>query len=90
MNLSNAKGNTALHEAVVGRNEALVALLLKNGALRHLRNERSCTPADCAEPVSAARACPRHGAQDSKQTQLLSQQAVTDSAAFSSDVGYKD
>lgn len=62
VNLSNAKGNTALHEAVVGRNEALVALLLQNGALRHLRNERSCTPADCAEPVSAARACTGHRA----------------------------
>lgn len=67
MNLSNAKGNTALHEAVVGRNKALVALLLQNGALRHLRNERSCTPADCAEPVSAARACPWHGARGTGQ-----------------------
>uniref|UniRef100_A0A672UP47 Ankyrin repeat domain 27 n=1 Tax=Strigops habroptila TaxID=2489341 RepID=A0A672UP47_STRHB len=57
VNLSNAKGNTALHEAVVGKNEALVDLLLKNGAMTHIRNERNCTPADCAEPVSAERSC---------------------------------
>ncbi|POI30516.1 hypothetical protein CIB84_005733, partial [Bambusicola thoracicus] len=53
VNLSNAKGNTALHEAVIGKNEALVDLLLQNGAMTHIRNERNCTPADCAEPVSA-------------------------------------
>ncbi|XP_055582584.1 ankyrin repeat domain-containing protein 27 isoform X1 [Falco cherrug] len=52
VNLSNAKGNTALHEAVIGRNEALVDLLLQNGAMTHIRNERNCTPADCAEPNS--------------------------------------
>ncbi|KAI1235378.1 hypothetical protein IHE44_0002240 [Lamprotornis superbus] len=52
VNLCNAKGNTALHEAVASGNEALVALLLQNGALRHLRNERSCTAADCAEPMA--------------------------------------
>lgn len=54
MNLSNAKGSTALHEAVAGGSEALVALLLQHGALRHLRNEHGCSPADCAQPVSAA------------------------------------
>lgn len=53
VNLSNAKGNTALHEAVIGGNEALVELLLQNGAVTHLRNERNRTPADCAEPVRA-------------------------------------
>ncbi|NXC19742.1 ANR27 protein, partial [Corythaeola cristata] len=52
VNLSNAKGNTALHEAVIGKNEALVDLLLQNGAMTHIRNERNCTPADCAEPNS--------------------------------------
>lgn len=54
VNLSNARGNTALHEAVIGKNEALVDLLLRNGAVTHIRNERNCTPADCAEPVSVA------------------------------------
>lgn len=55
VNLSNAKGNTALHEAVIGKNEALVDLLLQHGAVTHIRNGRNCTPADCAEPVSAER-----------------------------------
>ena len=77
MNLSNAKGNTALHEAVVGRNEALVDLLLQNGALTHLRNDRSRTPADCAEPVSAGPSipkvpCAQHG-KGSKQKHLSGQ-----------------
>ncbi|XP_064884448.1 ankyrin repeat domain-containing protein 27 isoform X6 [Columba livia] len=53
VNLCNAKGNTALHEAVLGRHEALVELLLRSGAVPHVRNHRNCTPADCAEPVSA-------------------------------------
>ncbi|KAM6409308.1 ankyrin repeat domain-containing protein 27 isoform 2-T2 [Rhynochetos jubatus] len=52
VNLCNAKGNTALHEAVIGKNEALVGLLLRNGAVTHTRNDRNCTPADCAEPNS--------------------------------------
>lgn len=52
VNLFNTKGNTALHEAVIGRHKALVELLLQNGALTHIRNKRQCTPVDCAEPVS--------------------------------------
>ncbi|XP_065497027.1 ankyrin repeat domain-containing protein 27 isoform X1 [Caloenas nicobarica] len=52
VNLCNAKGNTALHEAVLGKHEALVELLLRSGAVTHVRNDRNCTPADCAEPNS--------------------------------------
>uniref|UniRef100_A0A8C0JET2 Uncharacterized protein n=1 Tax=Chelonoidis abingdonii TaxID=106734 RepID=A0A8C0JET2_CHEAB len=45
------KGNTALHEAVIGKHEVLVELLLQNGASNHIRNKRQCTPLDCAELV---------------------------------------
>lgn len=72
VNLCNAQGNTALHEAVVGRHEALVALLLQSGALGHLRNERSCSPADCAQPVSLHPPAQGTG-HDSKQALLPSQ-----------------
>ncbi|NWH78613.1 ANR27 protein, partial [Piaya cayana] len=75
INLSNAKGNTALHEAVIGKNDALVELLLRNGAATHVRNERNCSPADCAEPNSnimklleTAPSCvPMEGEEESEQ-----------------------
>ncbi|XP_028930361.1 ankyrin repeat domain-containing protein 27 isoform X5 [Ornithorhynchus anatinus] len=52
INVCNNRGNTALHEAVIGNHDVLVELLLLHGALVHLRNKRQCTPLDCAEQNS--------------------------------------
>lgn len=51
VNLSNNQGNTSLHEAVIGKHEALVDLLLQYGASVHLRNSMQRTPVCYAEPV---------------------------------------
>lgn len=48
VNVANLQGNTALHEAVRGGQQALVELLLRVGASPGLRNKRQRTPLDCA------------------------------------------
>ncbi|KAH0519059.1 Ankyrin repeat domain-containing protein 27 [Microtus ochrogaster] len=52
INASNNKGNTALHEAVLGRHALVVELLLFHGASVDILNKRQYTAVDCAEQDS--------------------------------------
>lgn len=51
INACNNKGNTALHEAVMGRHTLVVELLLFYGASVDILNKRQYTAVDCAEQV---------------------------------------
>lgn len=75
INVSNNKGNTALHEAVTEKHVFVVELLLLHGASVQVLNKRQCTAIDCAE-------------QNSKIMELL--QVVPSCVATLDDVGETD
>ncbi|OBS77198.1 hypothetical protein A6R68_16359 [Neotoma lepida] len=56
INASNNKGNTALHEAVMGRHVLVVELLLFHGASVDILNKRQYTAVDCAQQPEKQRA----------------------------------
>ena len=52
VNAKNEKGETPLHFAVHHNDQELIALLLENGADRHMQNFKNQTPLNYAQQIS--------------------------------------